>query len=264
MSSNKSSSEANDAKSKGSYPTTNKPSVSPQLEPSITVANKKQPKRSKNQNGGEIDRFKIYVSNVPADMTDDRFKVIFEQFGPIRNAYVCSSKRKGRFLYGFVSFEEISSAKKAVEAQKVVLKKACMTIKQACQRAGLKKYDGGKKKAPAKLPSLLELGPVDNSQEAILKELQDSKRPHLSTRNLIQVIKNHKVGNTALRRPNQPRFDDTRKMMLLQTLLFQEIMRNGGNMDMDSLMQNGRFQAAFQPSYGYFQPNIQLQNTRPF
>ena len=91
-----------------------------------------------------IDDYKLYVSNVPEELDDRRFTEIFERFGPVRNAYVCSSKRKGRFLYGFVSYFHKSSVKRALENKYVEFKWFKMSLKKASCRPETVKKQGRK------------------------------------------------------------------------------------------------------------------------
>jgi RNA recognition motif-containing protein len=98
---------------------------------------KPKQRKKKQKQKKTVDQYKIYVSNVPAELNDESFEQLFLKYGEIRNAYICSSKRKGKFLYGFVSFKDIESAKKAVDDQFVSFSDVKMQIKQAACRPEL-------------------------------------------------------------------------------------------------------------------------------
>lgn len=81
-----------------------------------------------------INRKKVYISNIPSFITDDLITSIFEQFGPVRKAYVCTSKRKGKFLYGFASFYDEDSVDRCLKSDLVDYKGYKMAVKIAAER----------------------------------------------------------------------------------------------------------------------------------
>lgn len=81
-----------------------------------------------------INKKKVYISNIPAFITDELITSIFEQFGPVRNAYVCSSKRKGKFLYGFASFYEEDAVQRCLKNGVVPYQGYKMSVKIASER----------------------------------------------------------------------------------------------------------------------------------
>lgn len=60
---------------------------------------------------------KLYVGNLPYTATSDELKSIFSEFGEIVDAVVITERDSGRSKgFGFVEFNTIEEAKKAVEA----------------------------------------------------------------------------------------------------------------------------------------------------
>ncbi len=59
---------------------------------------------------------KIYVGNLPFTVDSDKLKEAFSQFGNVAEATVISDRFSGRSKgFGFVTFEDDESAKKAIE-----------------------------------------------------------------------------------------------------------------------------------------------------
>lgn len=59
---------------------------------------------------------RIYVGNLPWDVTKARLEEIFSKFGEIEDAMVASDKRTRRSRgFGFVTFKNKEDAKKAIE-----------------------------------------------------------------------------------------------------------------------------------------------------
>lgn len=59
---------------------------------------------------------KIYVGNLPFNITQEQLKKLFEPFGDIEEAVVISDKFSGRSKgFGFVTFTDKKDADKAVE-----------------------------------------------------------------------------------------------------------------------------------------------------
>lgn len=60
---------------------------------------------------------KLYVGNLPYKVTSDELKSVFSEFGEIVDAVVISERDSGRSKgFGFVEFNTIEEAKKAVDA----------------------------------------------------------------------------------------------------------------------------------------------------
>ncbi len=60
---------------------------------------------------------KLYVGNLPYKLTSDELKGIFAEIGEIVDAVVISERDSGRSKgFGFVEFNTIEEAKKAIEA----------------------------------------------------------------------------------------------------------------------------------------------------
>lgn len=91
-------------------------------------------KRVEKKGSRLINKRKVYISNIPAFITDELITSIFEQFGAVRNAYVCSSKRKGKFLYGFASFYEEDAVIRCLRYGVVSYKGYKMNVKMASER----------------------------------------------------------------------------------------------------------------------------------
>lgn len=63
-----------------------------------------------------MDPKKLYVGNLPWSVKNDQLKELFAQYGEITDAVVISDRMSGRSKgFGFVSFADEESAKKAVE-----------------------------------------------------------------------------------------------------------------------------------------------------
>lgn len=59
---------------------------------------------------------KIYVGNLPFNVTQEQLKKLFEPFGDIDEAVVISDKFSGRSKgFGFVTFTDKESADKAID-----------------------------------------------------------------------------------------------------------------------------------------------------
>ena len=60
---------------------------------------------------------KIYVGNLPFSVDQEKLQELFSEFGEIEEATVISDKFSGRSKgFGFVTFKDEASAKKAIEA----------------------------------------------------------------------------------------------------------------------------------------------------
>ena len=60
---------------------------------------------------------KIYVGNLPFSVGQEKLQELFSEFGEIEEATVISDKFSGRSKgFGFVTFKDEASAKKAIEA----------------------------------------------------------------------------------------------------------------------------------------------------
>ena len=60
---------------------------------------------------------KVYVGNLPYTVTKDKLTQLFSEYGKITEAVVISDKYSGRSKgFGFVTFADDESAKKAIEA----------------------------------------------------------------------------------------------------------------------------------------------------
>lgn len=59
---------------------------------------------------------KVYVGNLPYGIDDEKLKDLFKHFGEVEEATVIKNKFSGRSKgFGFVTFKEEHSAKKAIE-----------------------------------------------------------------------------------------------------------------------------------------------------
>jgi RNA recognition motif-containing protein len=60
---------------------------------------------------------KLYVGNLPFDTTEEALREAFEQYGAVQSVNVISDRETGRSRgFGFVEFEDASSAEKAQQA----------------------------------------------------------------------------------------------------------------------------------------------------
>lgn len=62
---------------------------------------------------------KIYVGNLPRNISDQELQQFFSQYGSVKAAYVKNRKSKKTFRFGFVEFFNKNSASKIMELKKV-------------------------------------------------------------------------------------------------------------------------------------------------
>jgi len=62
---------------------------------------------------------KLYVSCIPYDFTQAKLFDAFQQFGKVKNCYICNDHRRGEHLFGFVIFYEKESALKAAQMKNI-------------------------------------------------------------------------------------------------------------------------------------------------
>ena len=80
---------------------------------------------------------KIYIAKVPAGTTNEQLMDLFSVFGPVRAAYIKKSFKNSKnarnpgepFFFGFVTFVDRTSAKKAKAARRVEFRGQMLTIK---------------------------------------------------------------------------------------------------------------------------------------
>jgi RNA recognition motif-containing protein len=60
---------------------------------------------------------KVYVGNLPFEVTDDELQEIFEAHGPVTSAKVITDRETGRPRgFGFVEMEQSEDAQKAIQS----------------------------------------------------------------------------------------------------------------------------------------------------
>ncbi|CAA3011172.1 G3BP isoform X2 [Olea europaea subsp. europaea] len=73
-------------------------------------------------NNQEADGHSIYIKGLPMNATESLLEDVFKDFGPIKSDGIqVRSNRLQAFCFGFVEFEDASSAKKAIEASPVAI-----------------------------------------------------------------------------------------------------------------------------------------------
>lgn len=75
-----------------------------------------------NNQEGEADGHSIYIKGLPMNATEALLEEVFKKFGTIKSDGIqVRSNRLQAFCFGFVEFEDASSAKKAIEASPVAI-----------------------------------------------------------------------------------------------------------------------------------------------
>ncbi|XP_022858921.1 uncharacterized protein LOC111379716 [Olea europaea var. sylvestris] len=73
-----------------------------------------------NNQEGEADGHSIYIKGLPMNATESLLEDVFKDFGPIKSDGIQVRSNRA-FCFGFVEFEDASSAKKAIEASPVAI-----------------------------------------------------------------------------------------------------------------------------------------------
>lgn len=70
----------------------------------------------------EIEKKRVFLKPVPLTLNDDDLFRAMESFGKVEDAFVAKDIKKGNISkgFGYATFEDVNSAKKAIEAGKVV------------------------------------------------------------------------------------------------------------------------------------------------
>ena len=90
--------------------------------------------KSRAQDSKRLAEKKVYVSNLPTGTIITDLKRLMSKFGKIKNAYICNQRRRGAFVYGFVIYKKLDSARAALEAAKLEYKGVTILIRTAVER----------------------------------------------------------------------------------------------------------------------------------
>lgn len=90
----------------------------------------------------DAERYSIYVRNLPSDANSVLLESTFKQFGQIKRRGISVKCKEDGFCFGFVEFEEKSSAEKAIQASPIVIKGKKAIVEFRREREALVKNEG--------------------------------------------------------------------------------------------------------------------------